>query len=463
MSYNPTNWVNGQTPISDSNLNHIEQGIKTVSDLSDAQESKIADIANNQIPETYLQQSVDNYIKNNQAGLATKTDVNNLDNKLSSEIADVQSEIEGITDLFSNPNLIDLSNLTRGYYINHGGGALLQSEWFSATDYIDLTGISKIRVSNGVGQFAYYDENKQYVSGVNIADATHDEFTYEKPSGVTYARFTLANWGVDNNSVYVYDYNRIEKDFDKLSIIECGIGKQFTNLRSAIAKGVELGCKVVVYPNTYDLATEFADVIANQSGKGIELGNGVEVVFLAGSYVKAIFDNTNEWIYRNFEPFWSSGDFILDGLNIEAQNTRYCVHDEHSGVGTYHHVFKNCIMKYTSTYATQIYGQCIGGGLGEHGYIDIIGGKYTAIGTVELNLPITYHNGFAQTCDGRIFIKDVYLSDKGQFRFGMHGTSTIKTPIIINGCSMGGDIILFYEGGEVENFELTEWNNEIRQ
>lgn len=105
MSYNPTNWVNGQTPISDSNLNHIEQGIKTVSDLSDAQESKIADIANNQIPETYLQQSVDNYIKNNQAGLATKTDVNNLDNKLSSEITNVNKAIESLGIFVSNDYL----------------------------------------------------------------------------------------------------------------------------------------------------------------------------------------------------------------------------------------------------------------------------------------------------------------------------------------------------------------------
>lgn len=94
MSYNPTNWVNGQTPISASNLNHIEQGIKAVSDLSDEHESKIADIANNQIPEAYLQQSVDNYIANNQAGLATKTDVNNLDNKLSSDIVDLEEVVK---------------------------------------------------------------------------------------------------------------------------------------------------------------------------------------------------------------------------------------------------------------------------------------------------------------------------------------------------------------------------------
>lgn len=82
MSYNPTNWVNGQTPINDSNLNHIEQGIKAVSDLADSQESRINQIANNQIPESYLQQSVDNYIANNQAGLATKTDINNLSSEI---------------------------------------------------------------------------------------------------------------------------------------------------------------------------------------------------------------------------------------------------------------------------------------------------------------------------------------------------------------------------------------------
>lgn len=123
MSYNPTNWVNGETPINDSNLNHIEQGIKDVADLSDAQESKIADIANNQIPEEYLQSSVDNYIANNQAGIATKTDVNNLDSKLSSEIANVNKDLKSgnvgnstiepkKTTFFENenPNILVLSD-----------------------------------------------------------------------------------------------------------------------------------------------------------------------------------------------------------------------------------------------------------------------------------------------------------------------------------------------------------------
>lgn len=93
MSYNPTNWVNGETPINDSNLNHIEQGIKDVADLADSHENKIADIANNQIPEAYLQQSVDNYIANNQAGLATKTNLSELDSKISGEIADTNKQI----------------------------------------------------------------------------------------------------------------------------------------------------------------------------------------------------------------------------------------------------------------------------------------------------------------------------------------------------------------------------------
>ena len=118
MSYNPTNWVNGETPINDSNLNNIEQGLKKVSDLSDAQESKIADIANNQIPEAYLQQSVDNYISKNQAGLATKTDINNL----SSEIDAKTSFAKVVMDI-ANPN-----NIVENRY------------WYSAETLADMNG-----------------------------------------------------------------------------------------------------------------------------------------------------------------------------------------------------------------------------------------------------------------------------------------------------------------------------------
>lgn len=253
--------------------------------------------------------------------------------------------------------------------------------------------------------------------------------------------------------------------------IVCGSGK-YKTLRSACEYAItKANTTVIVNPGTYDLASEYAEVIASQSGTGINLTNGIKLIFLAGSYVKAIFDNTSRWVYENFEPFHASGDFTLDGLNIEAANCRYCVHDEHFGNGTYHNKYINCVMKYTNTHTDVTFVQCIGGGLGEHGFIEIRGGVYTSVTTAassgqtidELTLPITYHNGNNANADSKIVIRDVYLTGKGRFRFGDYGPSTQKTKVLITGCRMGGETIHRYENSEfsVTNFEIVEWNNVI--
>lgn len=259
-------------------------------------------------------------------------------------------------------------------------------------------------------------------------------------------------------------------------IVECGQGRQFTRLRDAISFAERVrGSTVLVYAGTYDLTQEFATEIASGTGMvGIALTNDVYVKFLSGSYVKALFPVSSQWISTNFQPFYSAGSgFTLDGLNIEASNCRYCVHDERNGQDvTYHNVYKNCKMKFTmddpeQSHGTRRYIQCIGGGLGKHGYIEIDGGEYTTVNNLapDHQEPITYHNGVLSGCDSKIFIKDVMLTDKGILRFGCYGTSTIKTPVYVCGCSMYDTIYKMYEVPSeymVDNFSIIEWNNTYR-
>ncbi len=98
MSYNPVNWVNGETPINDKNLNNMEKGIADAHSMLADHEQKINDFANQQLPEEYVKEAVDTYVENNSAGFATGADlaetktqlekVNTEVGKLSSEIAD---------------------------------------------------------------------------------------------------------------------------------------------------------------------------------------------------------------------------------------------------------------------------------------------------------------------------------------------------------------------------------------
>lgn len=86
MSYQPKEW-NSKTPITVDNLNHIEGGIAEAHSAIEETGSRVEQIANNQIPEEYLQESVNQFIEENEAGLATKTELSALNSQLSSEIA----------------------------------------------------------------------------------------------------------------------------------------------------------------------------------------------------------------------------------------------------------------------------------------------------------------------------------------------------------------------------------------
>lgn len=260
-----------------------------------------------------------------------------------------------------------------------------------------------------------------------------------------------------------------------------GPGQQYTTLRDGFARAATLSnCTVHVMPGTYNLATEFADVIANQSGRGLYIGNNNHYIFHAGSFVKALFDNTDPWVYESFEPFYinPAGDanFTLEGLNIEASNTRYCVHDEMSGVGTAIHKYINCIMVYTNTHTDIKYVQCIGGGLGEHTTVIIEGGSYRSINSIGIpsvqngdplyaQQPISYHNGNSSGSYSHVFIKDVYLSDRGYFRFGGYGESTQNSRIYISNCRCGLPPLIRKETPTTPymNFNTAFWNNDIAQ
>lgn len=247
-----------------------------------------------------------------------------------------------------------------------------------------------------------------------------------------------------------------------------------TTLRAACEEAISTpNTSVVVKPGTYDLTIEFSDHITAQSGSGIKLSNGIKLIFEAGSHVKAEIETATEYSQNEFAPFYTAGDFEIIGLDISAKNTRYCVHDESGGTGTQHHIYRNCRMKYRNDSTTPHYSQCIGGGMGEHTFIEIHGGTYDSKIThnsgdetpKQLDTPITYHNGYTTTCDGKIFIDGVYLKNDGYFRFGYYGASTIVTPIEISNCSVGQATVLKPEvtGQQTpENLELIEFNVTVR-
>lgn len=354
-----------------------------------------------------------------------------------------------------------------GYIIVQDGNVRSGHPSWATTDFIQLTRKDTIFSGNFFPNNVYHTIALYNINKEMIAYATGHEIlkVIDYPDAV----YFRACYPTDTEEYYLM----ITNNNQTIGLtVHVGSGQEFTRLRDGIDRATQVeNSVVIVHAGTYDLTSEFADEIARATGTaGITLANNVNVIFLAGSYVKAIFNTSSEWISRNFEPF-RGYNFTLDGLNIEAKNCRYCVHDERGGANIqYHNIYKNCVMKMEcrlSSGATFVSPQCIGGGLGQHGYIEIVGGHYTSLGDTDTGERpcISYHNGSTPNCDSKIFIRDVYLAEPtGCLRFGYYGTSTIKTKVLVSGCSMGSPIIERAETPEstIDNFEVVEWNNTIR-
>lgn len=341
-----------------------------------------------------------------------------------------------------------------------GDGTVIRQDitGYYTTDYIEIVGehlffSGGFFPSTGFTTFCLYDASKQpLVTGLGNQVIAMDDF----PT----AKYFRASKALDNT--YYVAASKLNPNTIEKREIHIGTGRPYTTLKAGIAEAITVpGSIVYVHPGTYDLTQEFATEIANQSGSGIQLANGVHVIFMPGAFVTALFNTYVEWVSTYFEPFYGY-DFTLEGLNIKASNCRYCVHDERSGANIeYHNVYKNCVMEMT---ASVNYGQCIGGGLGKNGYIEIEGGKYKSTHGSGGTDAISYHNGNIANAYSTITIRDVYLADGNNFRFGYYGPSTLKSPVTISGCSMGGAIVVAPEtaGSSEANFELTEWNNIVR-
>lgn len=269
-----------------------------------------------------------------------------------------------------------------------------------------------------------------------------------------------------------------------------GGGYKYATLRSAVEDAnLFQNAKVIIHKGTYDLLTEYADKLTDVFGgsvAGVELKNGVHVIAMDGVKITAnvpddgtYTDDQLSKLGEFFNPFYSKSNnsFTLENINIEATNTRYCVHDEHSGAGTYVHKYINCKMKFNNTISRAgiaKYVACIGGGLGEHGTIVIDGGRYEAHtvngashiggGDPENHQNcISYHNGSSATCDSSIRITGVYLADRGYIKFGYYGLSTIKSLCEVSNCSLGLPLVIGKEtnngASDNVNYDVQAWNN----
>ena len=234
--------------------------------------------------------------------------------------------------------------------------------------------------------------------------------------------------------------------------------------------------EVFVEEGTYDLIQEFdnyygSDFFTNYASNsvvGIQLYNRVHLVFATNAVVTFNYEGDNEYVHTRFSPFnsyyASGGGFKIENLHIRAKNCRYCIHDEKDSTNdSYHHAYINCDMYMDNNnnpdWSSK---QCIGGGLGKDGYIEVVGCSFETVSDNADETAFSWHNcGSSETAKSSLNIRDNYVK-KGTFALLWNGTTTAITKAYVSGNSFTSQPIHRSTGGSVENTELISWNNEIR-
>ena len=330
-------------------------------------------------------------------------------------------------------------------------------------------------------------------NSVNAITMTEAEHQPDYPSGCGYRTYTLVTIGEDDyrlqymlpqglNGIYAFRayYNSAWQNWSykntnngRSRITVGASGADYTSLSEALEVAYSTqNCDVYVMAGNYDVVADFKnrfgnDYFENQSftDKGMIIGHGCKYMFEAGSTINCILPSTASTTAQNlFSPFMAGqGDYEIYGLHVYSENCRYCVHDEKDSLDDYTHIYKNCDFHHNDTGAG--YPQCIGGGLGAHGLIEIEGCVFKSEGVANTEGIVSWHNGSEPNIQSRIYIRDCYFVN-GCVRLSWYGTSTLETQMYLTNCSFKN--IAYVERGETQesttiNTKIYAWNNETNR
>ena len=231
----------------------------------------------------------------------------------------------------------------------------------------------------------------------------------------------------------------------------------------------------------YDLIQEFTDYYGTAdfrsqtpSGRGLELGYNITIEGSPNAVIVAEYTGSDEGMQKSFSPLNcynrpSVGGMTLRGVNIRCSRVRYCIHDEKgtSGTGSYNNVYENCNFYIDNTNNDYWHSsQCIGGGLGTSGSIQIRNCIFEEIDTNSpMNAAVSYHNNANAGAKSMITCTGNYIKGERGFRFSWYGQSTEITEVICANNSVGRATQYGAETQDTspnQNVTLYDFNNIVR-
>lgn len=446
--------IDSEVDMQNSKINVLENRMNTFTSLPSGSTSGDAELTDIRVPAN----TFNNNKPYSNAGDAVRGQVNSLNNNINDMSNNTISNIMKIINVNDYGESLGWKD---GFFIDYGVEKE-NSEWCTLNGYIQLKEnvplIVDLRgLDNYLGYCSFFD-SQHTLSGGNNYRVKNGIAKIVGTKTLKYCKLSVEVKFKDKIKIYYMSSKEVT----------VGEKKDFTKLTDAIKYAYENGNTTVrIFRGTYDITKELT--IEDFATSGPILGNGMKLIFDTDAKVVCKFASINSG-FSPFNTIGGTGDFEIDGLNVETKNARYCVHDEMGAIYVpYRHIYKNCRMKSDNSESTSKWKatQCIGGGLGVWGNIEIENCIFETVDTVNPQVLVSYHNGDSGSKleKNKVTIKDSYLiGEKSTMEFGCLGASQYETSVIVTNCSMAikPKIKMENSSAKVENMKLYSWNNDIR-
>lgn len=421
-------------------------------------------------------------------------------------VADFKSDFEN-SGFVIRKNLV--TELNEGEYCeswNIGDSVTTSSNAQYAYGYADVEGLEKITINlpHVSDSFSFFTDSLRKKVSTLASCQVGTSRVYSVPESAKYVYISSgydAEWGeyglvifsgtddITTNTVSaeVYPYNTTVIFADDLELsngntliesvnssriyhVEKDGSGDYTSLVECIQEAVKYMDSVVyVGAGTWDIVSEFGstymeNVSSNKSTWGLVLKNRIHIIGTPQTVIEAKYTGSHSATTEYFSAF-NAGTlgFTLENLRIESDNIRYSVHDDRGSDSFNEHYvnrYINCSMKHTNG----MYSDCIGGGLGINGTIEIRDCYFEGdAGNARL---VYYHGnnyGGEENAQCKITVMGNYFANIGTFGLTKYGDSTKVSEAYVSNNSVGSP--LFINSGSYapnDNMRMIAWNNEIR-
>lgn len=258
--------------------------------------------------------------------------------------------------------LFNKNTINANCYVSYSTGELSgYNANFYASDYIPVVAGKKYYLEyTGNQQLAFYDKNKQYVSGLTTANALTST---PIPDGCCYLRFTGTPSDIDNcilclNTDLAIIRNLIGKDntnidygfvADRLS--EDNIEIEYTaysnvalanGLNSAKVMGPNRHMTIYLAEGTHYITPELLTNY-NVTTYGLIVPNNVDIIGLGkGATLYCGLTGESATMQQNVSTLNTTKNNKLENLTLIAKNCRYALHNDFGEDGNFTQEFKNC-------------------------------------------------------------------------------------------------------------------------